>query len=166
MAPAHFFTLPIGPSEARMLAASTDQLDVMLAAAYCKHGDSWRVEDTATGGDLGPPQIQFHGPYELYVVVARDWVIALNSTDTLVPDASWMFVAPWVLDEVTGQLEPIFVDENNVLHSLADGSRFLVQSVYQDVYNTVGTCEMLDSPPVASAPATMDTMYVRGVGDE
>jgi len=149
-----------------MLAASTDQLDVVLAAAYCKHGDNWRVEDVATGGDLGPPQTQLHGPYELYVVVARDWVIALNSTDTLIPDASWMFVAPWVLDGVTGQLEPIFVDEGNVLHSVADGSRFLVQSVYQDVYNTVGTCEMLDSPPVVSAPAMMDTMYVRGVDNE
>ena len=138
-----FHTLPIGKSEAAMLATSTDQLDLVLAAAYSIHGNLWYIEDVTTGGDIGPPVGRVLGPHTLYVVLARDWAVALNATDTLIPDARWQYIAPWVMDDVSGELVPIAIDEGNVLTSNYDGRRFVVESVYQDVHNTVGTCELL-----------------------
>lgn len=133
--------LPISASEAGRLSFDINRNDILFAAAYGVYGPSWRVEHIS-GGDTGPATPTLHGPFELYVVNTIDYTVVLNVADTLIPDTQWRYVAPWYPNEL-GDLAPIPLDENDVIRSDYDGTRFVVRTVHQDAHNTVGICELL-----------------------
>lgn len=136
--------LPISASEAATLSDAISRADVLLASAFGVSGNSWFIEAT-TGGDTTPATETLLGPFVVYVVNTRDYVISLSASEAEVPDAQWRFIAPQQLNpaDPEGPTTNLPVDEGNVLRSATDGARFVVRSVATDGRNTVGICELL-----------------------